>query len=153
MVGAVGREEDAVLADAACPAPAGRAFFTCGVALEAPKPAVPRYGIEVVGVVDVDLDPAGAEPERAPFVASGAGASFRGPLFWPTSPGLEALRLRAEASGFGFADWGGRCGGRAPGAGFGEPVPRRGTGGVFLKMVALLGSIEVRMSARGWYGR
>jgi hypothetical protein len=92
--------EDAGLAGAACPAPAGKGFLTCKAAgLDVPKPAVPRYGIEVVGVVEADRAPAGAEPDREPFVvASGAGASFRGILFCPTSPGLEALRLRADAS-------------------------------------------------------
>jgi hypothetical protein len=148
--------EDAGLAAGACAAPAGKGFFTGKAAgLAAPKPAVPRYGIDVVGVVEVDRAPAGAEPDRAPFVvASCAGASFLGILFWPTSPGLEALRLRADASADPGAGCAGRCGGRgAPVAGFGEPVPRRWTGGVAEKMRALLGSIEERMSWRGCPGQ
>lgn len=102
------------MADAGCPEVAGNGFLACEVAaLDAPNPAVPRYGIEVVGVVDVDRDPAGAEPDRPPLVvASGAGASFRGILFCPTSPGFEALRLSADASGASFAGCARRCGGR-----------------------------------------
>lgn len=102
----VGREEEGtVLAGADCPAPVDKGFLTCGfTGLLTPKPAVPRYGIEVVGVVEVDRPPAGAEPDRAPFVgASGAGASFRGTLFCPISPGFEALRFKAVASGVPFA--------------------------------------------------
>lgn len=89
-----------VLADADAPVPTGTGLFACRFAgLDAPRPAVPRYGMDVVGVVDVDRAPAGAEPDRAPFVeARGVGTSFRAILFCPTSFELEALRFRADAS-------------------------------------------------------
>lgn len=94
------------LADGGGPVPAeDEGLFPCEfTALEAPKPAVPLYGIEVVGVVEADRAPAGAEPDRAPFVgARGAGASFRWTLFCPTSFEVEALRFRADASDVPFA--------------------------------------------------
>ena len=141
------------LADADDPTPVGPDFFTCvfGV-LEAPRPAVPRYGIAVVGVVDVDRAPAGAEPDRTPFAgARGVGASFRATLFCPTSFEVEALRFKADASDVPFAEEVGRWTGRwAPVAGFGEPVANRGTGGVVERTRALLGSIEERISCKGY---
>ena len=90
---------------AEAPAPVETGFFTCwDDALDEIKPAVPRYGIEVVGVVDVDRAPAGAEPDRAPFVgANGGGASFRAILFCPRSFEPEALRFSADASEEPFA--------------------------------------------------
>ena len=109
-LGAAGFAAGVAVLTADAPVPAGIGFFTCwAVALDVPKPAVPRYGIAVVGVVDVDRAPAGAEPDRAPFVgASGAGASFRAILFCPRSFEPEALRFKADASAEPFAGWTGR---------------------------------------------
>jgi hypothetical protein len=79
----------------------GLSFFTGTEAgLEAPSPAVPRYGMEVVEIEGLGFTEAdGAGFRTAPLVGlAGAGPSLRCVLICAFSMVLEALRFRACGS-------------------------------------------------------